>query len=78
MVDGTAGLHAAVVAAADDAAFVHQHGADGNTALREALAGLLDGGLQKGVSRHGGVYWPPGGRGCCGWFASMRRVGAIS
>src|ERR1017187_6306151 len=72
MVDGTAGLHAAVVAAADDAAFVHQHGANGNAAFREALAGLLDGGLQKGVLRHGGGLLAAAATGSSGRGRTLR------
>jgi hypothetical protein len=43
VIDGAAGLHAAVMAAANDAAFVYQYRADGNTAFGKALPGLFDG-----------------------------------
>ena len=48
MQDGAPLLHAAVVAAADDGVVQHQDRADGDAALGQALAGLLDGG---GVER---------------------------
>jgi hypothetical protein len=42
VIDGAAGLHASVVAAANDAAFVHQYRADGNAAFGKAFPGLFD------------------------------------
>ncbi len=55
MVDDAAVLDALVVAAADDAALVDEDGADWDAAGGEALAGFLDGGVEKGVAfRHRG------------------------
>ena len=47
--DGAAVLHAAVVAAADDAAIDDQHRADRNTPLGQPLPGFVDRDLQEGV-----------------------------
>src|SRR5262249_26658179 len=52
VIDRAAGLYAAVMAAPDNAAFVHQDGADGNAAFGKALARLLDGGVEKRVAGH--------------------------
>ncbi|MOA07683.1 hypothetical protein D3C78_1273920 [compost metagenome] len=49
MLDGAAFLDPAVVAATDDAALVDDYRANGDSALGQALAGFLDGGLHEGV-----------------------------
>jgi hypothetical protein len=43
VIDGAARLHSAVMAAADDAAFVHQYRTDGNAAFGDAFPRLLEG-----------------------------------
>jgi hypothetical protein len=45
VIDGAAGLNAAVVAAPDDPAVVHQHRANRNAALSQTFFGLIEGGL---------------------------------
>ena len=47
----TAVLYAAVVAAADDPAFVDEHAADRNAAFGEACFGFGDGGVEKWVHK---------------------------
>jgi hypothetical protein len=49
VINRAAGLHAAIVPAADDLALVHEDRSDRNAALGEALPGLLESGLEKGI-----------------------------
>src|SRR6185312_2257570 len=55
MIDGAAGLNAAVVSAADDVAFVDEHRSDWDAALGGTLASLGDGGREVRVSRHSAI-----------------------
>ena len=57
MMDDTALLHPLIVATTDNAPPVHQNGADGNAPDFLALAGFLNGGLQKWIGlAHNSVF----------------------
>src|SRR5438270_5019689 len=52
VIDGTAGLHAAVMTSADDLAVVHQDGSDRDAAFGQTFSSLLDGRLKGWIGWH--------------------------